>query len=88
MPAEQGHVLLATLWLLCVCPPVRGGRTAISRTLQPIHRRRGDRVAIGVLMAKMNADGIGRAALQTWVREARANGILVLFFGAFEDSVS
>jgi len=45
-------------------------------------------VAIGVLIAQKNLNTIGRAALQTWVSEARAHGILVLFFGAFEDPVS
>ena len=74
---------LLSLWVHQVFPTEEIDSTVVERK-----SNRGDKVAIGILIAQNNINTIGRAALQTWVSEARAHGILVLFFGAFEDPVS
>ena len=44
-------------------------------------------VAVGVLLTAEELETMARLALQTWVASARAKGIIVKFFGAFDNEV-
>jgi hypothetical protein len=44
-------------------------------------------IVIGILLAHKSKETRGRVVLETWVSAARAHGMIVIFFGAFEDEV-